>query len=133
MGLAALRYEPAFVTVECYSCQMAFGVTRYFQERRREDHQTFYCPAGHGQVWLAKSAVEKLQDELAKAERAKQMALDQARMESEQRLKAERKLKRVQRGVCPQCNRSFKELAKHMESKHGVECNQPPKGSKVRA
>jgi Zn finger protein HypA/HybF involved in hydrogenase expression len=132
MSLTALKYEAAFVAIECWQCQIAFGVTPYFQERRREDHQSFYCPAGHSQIYPSKSREEKLQEELAKAERAKQMALDQARMEAEQRQKAERKLKRVQRGVCPQCNRTFAELTKHMQSKHGEKCNQPPKGSKTR-
>lgn len=32
--------------------------------------------------------------------------------------KARRKLKRVQNGVCPCCNRSFWNLERHMKSKH---------------
>lgn len=35
-----------------------------------------------------------------------------------QRLKAERQLARVEQGVCPKCNRSFKALQRHMATKH---------------
>ena len=33
--------------------------------------------------------------------------------------KLARKLKRVGRGVCPECNRTFQNLASHMACKHG--------------
>lgn len=32
--------------------------------------------------------------------------------------KAQNKLKRVERGVCPECNRTFNNLARHMACKH---------------
>jgi hypothetical protein len=48
----------------CFACSMVFWVPQAFQERRRQDHQTFYCPAGHGQIYPA----EKLRERLARAE-----------------------------------------------------------------
>jgi len=111
MGLPAVKFEAQLHLVECWACQMMFGVTSYFESRRREDHQTFYCPAGHGQVWAAETDLEK-------ERRKSQMLADQVRMEREERLKVERKLKRVHNGTCPHCNRSFANLARHMKSKH---------------
>lgn len=111
MGLPSVKIETQLELVECWHCQMLFGVTKYFEDRRREDHQTFYCPAGHGQVWPAETALEK-------ERRKSQMLADQVRMEREQRVKAERQLKRVEKGVCPKCNRCFANVERHMKSKH---------------
>ena len=37
-----------------------------------------------------------------------------------ERDRAQRKLKRVAKGVCPECNRTFADLAQHMKCKHGT-------------
>lgn len=46
----------------------------------------------------------------------------QAQAERDQRLAAERELKKIQTrvkgGVCPCCNRSFVQLTRHMKTKH---------------
>jgi len=47
-------------------------------------------------------------------------ALQKASQHASDAAKAQRKLKRVHRGVCPDCNRSFENLARHMHTKHGV-------------
>lgn len=133
MGLtAAVDFQFQMVTLRCHKCGVPYGIPDYFQERRREDHEAFYCINGHGACYSAANETEKLRSELEKANRAKQMALDSARMEAEQRKKAERKLDRINKGVCTKCNRTFTNIARHMQSKHGVECNKPPKGSKTR-
>jgi|SRR6185369_5444046 len=56
-----------YALVECYKCSMPFYTTDYFDKRRREDHQTFWCPAGHPQCYTGKSEAEKLRDQLNKA------------------------------------------------------------------
>lgn len=133
MGLPLANVSYHLICETCITCGIVFGVPTDWRNRRLEDHKMMYCPNGHQQHYAGKSEAEKLRDELERERRAKQMALDSARMESEQRQKAERKLKRVNRGVCPKCNRTFAELAKHMQTKHKEACNKPPKGSKVRA
>lgn len=133
MGLPLANVSYQLICETCITCGIVFGVPTEWRSRRLEDHEMMYCPNGHRQHYLGKSEAEKLRDELERERRAKQMALDSARMESEQRQKAERKLKRVNRGVCPKCNRTFAELARHMQTKHKEACNKPPKGSKVRA
>lgn len=111
MALTAVKYEAGFSVIECYHCQMSFGVTTYFETRRREDHQNFYCPAGHPQHYPQETRLEK-------AERKAAMLADQVRMEREQREKAERQLRRVKKGTCPKCNRHFSNVERHMKSKH---------------
>lgn len=125
MGLTAIRFDVELVVQTCCVCGIQFAFPTHWNTRRREDHATWYCPNGHSQSYLIESEVEK-------ERRKSAMLADQVRMEREQREKAERQLKRVNRGVCPKCNRTFAELARHMQNRHGVECKKPPKGSKVR-
>lgn len=42
----------------CCNCGMHFAVPVDFQNRRKEDHKTFYCPSGHGQAYTGKSQCE---------------------------------------------------------------------------
>lgn len=108
---------------------MEFGVPVDFENRRRQDHETFYCPAGHSLSFLEKNETETLREALAHKDRL--LAEEQRRREFERngRLAAERektraknRLKkfthRVHCGVCPHCQRTFKQLAAHMASKH---------------
>lgn len=141
MGLAnSVQFNFQMVTINCCNCGVPFGVPDYIQQRRQDDHHLFYCTNGHPQHYPQKNEVEELRvklveadEQIVKARRAKELAESTARMEAEQRRKAEKKLDRVNRGVCSKCNRTFANVARHMQSKHGVECNKPPKGSKVRA
>lgn len=140
MGLLPM-YEQRLdeiVRETCCNCGVVFGVTKFLQDMKIRDKACFYCPNGHGQSYTTNEAdrlrkqLEAANAEIERANRAKQVALDTARMEAEQRRKAETKLDRINNGVCPKCKRSFVNMARHMQSKHGVKCNQPPKGSKVR-
>lgn len=111
-----------FEVEQCCNCGMSFAMTVDFQRRRRQDRQTFYCPAGHAQHYTGKTEAQKLKDEL---ERSRQM-LDAAQAraataehEREQITKAHKKMRtRVMNGVCPCCNRTFQNLMQHMKSEH---------------
>lgn len=111
MALTEAKYQSGFNVIECCACCLPFGVTSYFGQQRREDHQTFYCPAGHSNYYPAETDIEK--------ERRKSRVLaDQVRMEREQRERLERQLKRVHKGTCPKCNRHFVNVERHMKTKH---------------
>jgi RNase P subunit RPR2 len=114
----------------CANCGVLFSMTADFVRRRREDHSRFFCPAGHGQTFTGENEKERLQREV------NALRQDSARLEewaaAEQRraaiAEADAKLarkekarieKRVQSGVCPDCNRSFVNVARHMTTKHG--------------
>ncbi len=109
-------------TILCCNCGVPFGMTDDYQQRRRADHATFYCPAGHPQSYHGKSAEEKLREQLAEKERALTAAKCAEMNERNAREKVERKMRRqcrrVHAGVCPCCNRTFKQLAAHMAQKH---------------
>lgn len=111
-----------FETETCCNCGMTFAMPVDFQNRRRDDHKLFYCPAGHGQHYTGKTEAQKLRDELAatsaKLETARERTARVVR-ERDHIAKAHRKMRvRVMNGVCPCCNRSFENLRQHMQSQH---------------
>lgn len=113
-----LQHVIEIFTEECCSCGVLFGMTQEFKKERLQDHRNFYCPNGHHQHYTAETDAEKnarlLREEQARHQRTLQRE-NEIRIAKE---KAERKLRRVDRGVCPECKRTFPNLARHMACKH---------------
>ena len=132
--MGAILGEPSdFQAVKCCACSVAFAMTRDLYRQRLNDKNHFWCPNGHEQHFTGKSAdakeVERLKRELEaqkrEAERARQArewAETSARGARIQAGKAKAATRRPERrvncGVCPHCQRTFKQLAAHMKSKH---------------
>ncbi len=124
--MAQVSFVVNFVIQECCNCGMQFAVTEEFEQRKRRDHTSFYCPAGHGQHFKAMSDIEKVRREKIEAENRLQVQLNESRhaqLVAEKALaeetKKRRKIeKRIASGVCPCCNRQFDDLHRHMKSKH---------------
>jgi hypothetical protein len=115
------------VEVEIQAVTMTCGHTVFMDEclaiGRRRDHRNFYCTVcGQANHWPQKSDLDKLRGQLA----SKQDMLDTVRAErdrAEYQRRAEKaaktKLKkRIAAGVCPCCNRTFKQLSAHMQRQH---------------
>jgi len=131
---AALSGVVSGLTVlNCANCGMEFGISVDFETRRRDDHKSFYCPNGHPQSFPGKTENEKeiarLKLELNSRELEAKRATERAKWAessahgariSAGRAKAAmaRVSARVHAGVCPHCNRTFKQLASHMKQKH---------------
>ena len=119
MGVAAQVFHTVTIETEtCFKCGCVFGMSSEFRKQRLNNHDTFYCPAGHGQVYTGKTEAQKLREELDEERQRKLDALARANEAESAKAKLERKLKRVDRGVCPECNRTFANLARHMACKH---------------
>jgi hypothetical protein len=108
---------------------MTYAMPDYYDTRRREDHKSFYCPSGHLQSYHGESEAEKLRKQLAQAQTAIEhkdaRIADVVRQRESANMQcrafkgvATRIKTRVAHGVCPCCNRTFKQLAAHMASKH---------------
>jgi predicted RNA-binding Zn-ribbon protein involved in translation (DUF1610 family) len=116
------------VVIRCASCGVAFGFSEHLRVRREETGQDFHCPNGHVQVYRDSELVRARRE--LKAEQERRQRAETQRMEAErQRAIAERKatrarndlkrtVTRVEAGVCPHCNRTFQQLARHMQNKH---------------
>ena len=118
--------ELEFVTETCITCGVIFGMQGEFKEWRLKKHTSFYCPNGHSMCYTSETPEQKLQRELDATKLAVETAKRDAEWQRQLREKAEKKHKRevrklhvrVGNGVCPCCNRTFSNLARHMGAKH---------------
>lgn len=113
-----LAYTAQFEEVSCGDCGITFAIPRHLYRDLVESKRTWHCPNGHPRHFIGKTEAEKLKDELARERQRREMAESEAAMEAKRATKAEKKLKRVQNGVCPCCNRTFQNLGRHMATKH---------------
>lgn len=119
----------------CPMCFVYYSAPNALFEARRADGKNFYCPNGHilsykdNEQDRIRQERDRLKQESARLEEARLLAIrqrDSARdktHQTERRLAAQRgvttRLKnRVANGVCPCCNRTFVDLARHMSTKH---------------
>lgn len=121
MTQPAFSLYVAFEQRVCGECGIAFAAPASFWSERRDDHKTWYCPNGHQRHYPGESEKEKAERLLREERERHQRTLARENAERAAKEKAERKLKRVGRGVCPECNRSFANLARHMNCKHKAE------------
>jgi len=109
--------------VRCCDCAMLFAMTDEFYQHRLGNGRMFYCPAGHAQHFTQRD------DELAELKRKTQSLQSQltyAVTDAERAKRDRTTLKsqltktrnRIANGVCPCCNRTFQNVARHMDNKH---------------
>lgn len=128
----ALRRPVEFKTITCGSCAMVFAVPTSFHTQCLDDGRSFRCPNVSCQ-WDSQSYTEtatgNLKKELAKQKRRTEWA-EKSRDRAQERAEHHqhrangykgqmvKQKKRAAKGVCPCCNRSFVNVARHMASKH---------------
>lgn len=114
--------------LDCATCGVIFGADVRFIKNRRADGRGFYCPNGHC-LTFGKTELDRAREELDWAKKRLGWAEARETHEHDQRQAAERsaraykgqvtKIKRrVGNGVCPCCNRTFADLARHMNGQH---------------
>jgi len=108
----------------CISCGVVFAITDAMDNELRRNGRNFYCPNGHT-MHYGDSVEARLKKE--RESHARTIArLDQARADRDAIERSRRATKgqltrvkkRVAHGVCPCCNRTFPNLAAHMQEKH---------------
>jgi hypothetical protein len=122
--LTAFTYTEELIVTHCW-CGIAVAIpenlNRYAHDKKG---YSIYCPLGHsfvyGNNFEAKYEEERrrhqaTKDLLAAEERAHRA---EERSHAQTRGKLTRVEKRASAGVCPCCNRTFQQLARHMKSKH---------------
>ena len=117
------------ITETCCSCGIAFGLPSDFREVcLNHPSKSFYCPNGHSMSYtsskeerLRREAEKKLAqvEEELKIKREQLLDSDAIKAIMQKQLdRATKKLKRVENGVCPDCNRHFTNLERHIKTKH---------------
>lgn len=129
---AVLQVAVVMESLTCGECGMDFAVPQAWLQKRvagEGGNRSFYCPNGHRRHFVGKTEEEKLREELARKDAALQREREQrevaersARAQQAQATRARNENKRIRervgRGVCPCCNRTFQQLARHMMTKH---------------
>ena len=112
------------VSLSCFRCKCGFTLPdALYHSAKASEKISFYCPYGHEQHYpkgeteedklrrerdLLYQRVAQRDDEIKSLEARRRAAVGQVT-----------KIKnRVGHGVCPCCNRTFENLARHMSSKH---------------
>jgi hypothetical protein len=130
-----IRYSTTLATLCCGSCSIPFAIPADRLDKLQTTGDWFWCPNGH-QIHYSESEEQKLKKQLAASKRrADGLAKDAegylARIthEADQRRAAERQVtaykgtvtrmkKRTAAGICPCCQRTFQQLARHMAGQH---------------
>lgn len=112
-----------FTMETCCNCGIPFFMPTYHYKRLLANKgESFYCPNGHGQHYTGKTEVEKLKEKLEALQKEKEQQHEDLQNKwldaLGEKQKLEKQLKRVHKGVCPCCNRTFVNLQKHMATKH---------------
>ena len=131
MTTKTLTTSTTFDITHCGKCGGVYALTAPYVEHKRENGGYWHCPYcrtswGYGESEIAELK-RKLQDERrTKASLRGQLARSREEAEHEQHRAngykgaMVRVKKRVAAGVCPNCNRTFQDLARHMKSKHAA-------------
>lgn len=122
------------VIVTCW-CGIPHAVPNELRNKQLRDHRdgreqtSIYCPLGHSYIIAGEGEAAKLKRELKERdvklqrERARRDQIQAELRTTEHRLNATKGVvtklkKRCAAGVCPCCQRNFKQLASHMQNKH---------------
>lgn len=114
MSQHAIHREITLDTITCCRCDVIFAMPSTLVARLNRDGGSFYCPHGHGQHFT-QTEVDRLRGMLEQANRRNTELVDEVARVQREKKRIER---RVSAGVCPCCNRTFQNLARHMAAKH---------------
>lgn len=122
--------EQAAYTERCPVCFIEFVYPQSLENAFRARTQLhIWCPLGHELVTLGKTEADRLRDELTREKQRVEQARADAEFQRARKNMAYRQVaaqkgqvtkikNRIAKGVCPSCNRTFSDLARHMGSKH---------------
>lgn len=124
-----LNFSVTLTRMSCGECAGTFAINEQYRLQRKEKGGSWNCPYCKTSWSYSESTVNELKRELAVEKNRTELAIKRKEW-AEQEAKVERnragaykgiitKIKsRVSKGVCPCCNRTFANLARHMGTQH---------------
>ena len=97
--------------INCGECGGTYAINERYRRQKQDNGGYWGCPYCKCEWGYGKGELEKERER-------HQLTLSRLNEERVEKEKLERKLKRVDKGVCPHCNRTFRNLARHMDCKH---------------
>jgi hypothetical protein len=117
----AIQTNVILKTETCCSCGIVFAFPDYMMDRCKNIGGDFYCPNGHQQHYTKTEVArlrEKLDEQIRHSTLLSERAIAAEKRKKKTQAEINRLKKRASAGVCPCCNRTFQQLARHMKSKH---------------
>ena len=125
----ALAFNVKLESMSCGECGGSYALSAKYIAQRRQNGGYWNCPYCKCSWGYGESEVDRLKKEVSEKENQinrEQIRTRTAREDAQHqknKLRAEKgaktKLKkRIAAGVCPCCNRTFKQLANHMKNQH---------------
>lgn len=125
MELLLQNTVPALKILQCGTCGVYHAIPAAMYNTCLVEGGFWNCPNGHSRGFSEGSLRSDLEKETKRRKWAEQNAINARKEadEAERRRAAQKsattRLKnRAKAGVCPCCNRTFKQLAAHMKNKH---------------
>ena len=130
MGLHKINVEVSLTEINCGCCGGTYAINERYRKQKYEEGGGWNCPycrANWG--FFSDNENKRLRKKLEQEEKRRKWAEENAQRaresadESERRRVAQkaattRLRNRAKAGLCPCCNRHFKQLAAHMKNKH---------------
>ena len=115
-----LQLSAQLVSEDCGKCGGVFAISQAYRTKcYDEGQQMFACPYCKTEWgWTGRGKLQLAQKALAAEQERHHLTLARENEERAEKERLARKLKRVDRGVCPECNRTFANLSRHMNCKH---------------
>lgn len=119
--------------IACCRCGIVFGIEQSRIDRLRETHEDFYCPSGHVQGFYGPNEKERkiaaLERETKALITSRDFWAEQTRTANVRTEEVKRSLRgtkavvtrmkrRTAKGRCPCCSHQFKDLERHMKTRH---------------
>lgn len=121
MALAAIQVTVELTHINCGECGGVYALNERFRKQCADHGKSWTCPyCKTGWGYTGNGALQKAERELEAERQRRHDALTRLNEAEARERKVLRKLKRVERGVCPDCNRTFANLARHMACKHAA-------------
>lgn len=121
--MPTITYSSTLVTTSCW-CGIHLAVPDDLYSYAQRKGHAIYCPLGHTFIFTdttvkrLEEAEKRLAEERRRTQATRELLRAEERSHSATRGHLTRTKKRVGNGICPCCNRSFEDLARHMASKH---------------
>lgn len=115
--MTQLEYTETLVTTSCW-CGVHLAIPKNL-ERWARNHKgsEVYCPLGHTFIFTDTYDVQ-LAEEQRRHRATRDLLAAEERSHRSTRGALTKQRTRAKVGLCPCCNRSFKQLAAHMKNKH---------------
>lgn len=110
--------------VTCPSCRLVYAIPESLASSARAypggspNGWHLFCPMGHGWSYVGKSIAEQLREERRRVEATRDLLAQEERSHNATKGHLTRQKRRAAAGVCPCCNRTFQQLARHMKGQH---------------